>query len=134
MVSRFEISADMSANGAQRVRAQDIPTTPTSVVACRVLWTNNVAHMVAAKSMWDKSQARRSVSQWMTSLERIGWRGAFLFRQLGATKKGRKILDENEVMANIRSAKVPTRVAFSQSWSICSFVRSGFWSRNGVTS
>lgn len=43
----------------------------------------------------------------------------------GTTRNGRSMLEVNEVMANIKSANVPTRVASSQALSISAGVRSG---------
>ena len=41
------------------------------------------------------------------------------------TRNGRSMLEAKEVKANIKSAKVPTRVASSQALSISAGVRSG---------
>ena len=43
----------------------------------------------------------------------------------GTTRNGRSMFEVNEVMANIKSANVPTRVASSQALSISAGVRSG---------
>ena len=46
---------------------------------------------------------------------------------------GRRILETREVMANIRRAKVPTRVAASQVALISAPVIFGFFSKIGLT-
>lgn len=58
------------ANGAQRVRAHEIPTMPMRVVAAPMEVTIRVENMQAAKIQWDMSHARRRVSQGITRLSR----------------------------------------------------------------
>lgn len=59
---------------------------------------------------------------WCIGVEGVLGGGA---RYEGTTKNGRSILEAKEVMANIRSANVPIRVASSQALSISAGVRSG---------
>lgn len=68
--SRLEISAEMMAKGAQRVRAQDIPTIPMSVVAAPMERTRRVENMQAEKMRWDSIHALLSVNHGITSLSR----------------------------------------------------------------
>lgn len=58
------------AKGAQSVKAHDIPTMPMMAVAPPMDRTRSVLNMQAAKMQWERSQARRRVSQGMTSLAR----------------------------------------------------------------
>jgi len=58
------------AKGAQSVRAQDMPTIPMIAVAPAMERTRRVLNMQAANIKWASSQARRSVSQGMTSFSR----------------------------------------------------------------
>lgn len=60
----------MIANGAQRVRAHDIPTMPISVVAAPMDVTIRVENMHVANMQWEISHARLSVSQGITRLSR----------------------------------------------------------------
>ena len=48
-------------------------------------------------------------------------------------RRGRSMFDVNDVMANMRSANVPTRVAFSHAASISSGLMSGLASKMGFT-
>ena len=55
-------------------------------------------------------------------------------RYVGTMIRGRSMFEENDVIAKIKSANVPIRVAFSQALSIWSSERSGFASKYGLTS
>jgi len=61
IASRFEISEEMIANGAQLVMHQGMPIAPTRIVAPMVDLMKNVRTMRTAKAMCEKTQARRSV-------------------------------------------------------------------------
>ena len=54
-------------------------------------------------------------------------------RYVGTIISGRSMLEENEVMAKINNAKVPTLVAFSHAASISAGLRLGFSSKIGLT-
>ena len=56
----------------------------------------------------------------------VGW-------YVGTNRKGRMIFERNDVMANIRSASVPIRVACSHRSSILSFGRFGCSEKIGLT-
>lgn len=58
------------AKGAQSVSAQDMPTMPIMAVAPPMERMKSVLNMQAAKMRWARSQARRRVSQGMTSFSR----------------------------------------------------------------
>lgn len=46
---------------------------------------------------------------------------------------GSRMLEAKEVIANIKRANVPTRVALSQAASTSAGERSGFWAKIGFT-
>ena len=63
MLSRLLISAAIRAKGAQFVMAQGMPIIDTKMVAVVVVWGRKVSQVQMAKRTWERSQARRSVSQ-----------------------------------------------------------------------
>lgn len=64
----------------------------------------------------------------------IGVRGVFLGAlKVGWTSSGSMTAEARLVSAKINNAKVPTRVARSQVWSISSGVMFGFSAKNGST-
>ena len=73
MASRLLISALIRAKGAHDERAQQSPTTPTRAVPAAVLVMKKVEHIQIANRMWERSQARRSVSQlsWQAERRRV---------------------------------------------------------------
>ena len=77
-VSRFEISAEMRAKGAQRERAQEMPTMPVRMMAWVGVRMKKVRSMQRKKRRWERSQARRRVSQgiWRRERRRVrrAWR------------------------------------------------------------
>ena len=66
------ISAAIRAKGAQFVIAQGIPMRETRIVAEVVVWTKKVSQVRRAKRAWERSQARRRVSQGICRMSRNG--------------------------------------------------------------
>src|SRR4051794_22763537 len=97
---------------------------PINTVAAPILRTRRVENMQVAKIRWLMSQARLRVRPGMTRRSRKREVAVvYPFLELaddsdcvsyeGAMKNGRRTFVARDVIAYMRSAKVPTRVAFS---------------------
>lgn len=98
----------MIANGAQRVSAQERPTQATRKVAPAWEFMKKVASIARAKKVWPKNQS------WEM---RIFFKGVVEEEALFKAGRinGRRMLARKATMAKRKLAKVPKRMASSQS-------------------
>ena len=98
----------MIANGAQRVRAQERPTQATRRVAPAWEFMKKVASMARAKKVWPQNQSWE-----MRNFFEVVVDEEALFK--AGRMNGRRMLAMKATMAKRKLAKVPKRMASSQS-------------------